>query len=213
MAKFTNPSAPHDVGAPPIAANNLTVRYNSLPALEAITFQTPTGGRIAVVGPNGAGKTTLFKLVAGIIKPSEGQINIHGHPPGGHTCVAYVPQRSEVDWDFPVTVFDVVMMGRIREIGLFRWPRRIDRATVEQALDRVGLRDLSGRQIGDLSGGQQQRVFLAQAFAQEARIVLLDEPLSGLDLPSQEILLEILDDFKAEGVTVLVATHDLNLAD
>ncbi len=165
-----------------------------------------------MVGPNGAGKTTLFKIIAGILKPSSGSVHVHGHQPGRHLCVAYVPQRSEVDWEFPVSVHDVVMMGRIREMGLFRWPRRVDRARVQEALQAVGMETLADRQIGDLSGGQQQRTFLAQAVAQEAKIVLLDEPLSGLDLPSQEAILDIMQNLHARGVTVLVATHDLKLA-
>jgi manganese/iron transport system ATP-binding protein len=154
----------------------------------------------------------LFKIIAGIQKPTTGTIQVYGHRPGSHICVAYVPQRSQVDWEFPVTVSDVVMMGRIRRIGLFRWPKRQDWEIVGAALDQVGMTALRGRQIGDLSGGQQQRVFLAQAVAQEAEIVMLDEPLNGLDLPSQEAILDILDQFGAIGVTTLVATHDLNLA-
>ena len=212
MAQLTNPSAYHDHEAPPIEAANLGAVYDDTLVLEDVTFQLSGGEKVAVVGPNGAGKTTLFKIIAGIQRPSSGTIQIYGHRPGSHICVAYVPQRSQVDWDFPVTVSDVVMMGRIRRIGLFRWPKRSDWEIVHAALEQVEMMGLRGRQIGELSGGQQQRVFLAQAVAQEAEIVMLDEPLNGLDLPSQEAILEILDQFGAMGVTTLVATHDLGLA-
>lgn len=197
---------------PPIEAVDLAASYNGEPALESVSFCLEPGARVAVVGPNGAGKTTLFKLIAGILEPSSGRLVVHGHRPGQHLCVAYVPQRTDVDWRFPATVEEVVMMGRIRQIGLFRWPRAVDWQVVRKALDQVGMADRRGRQIGELSGGQQQRTFLAQAVAQEPEIVLLDEPLSGLDVPSQLAILDILDELEASGVTVLVATHDLNLA-
>jgi manganese/iron transport system ATP-binding protein len=212
MTQLTNPSAYHDHDAPPIEAANLGASYDGTMALDQISFQLSGGDKAAIVGPNGAGKTTLFKIIAGIQKPSTGTIHIYGHRPGSHICVAYVPQRSQVDWEFPVTVSDVVMMGRIRRIGLFRWPKRPDWEIVNAALERVEMITLRGRQIGELSGGQQQRVFLAQAVAQEAEIVMLDEPLNGLDLPSQEAILNILDQFGTMGVTTLVATHDLSLA-
>jgi manganese/iron transport system ATP-binding protein len=167
---------------------------------------------VAVVGPNGAGKSTLFKAISGIIKPTSGQISIFGQPPGGHICIAYVPQRSQIDWSFPVTVADVVMMGRSGKIGLFRWPSKKDWEIVYDALEQVSMRELSTRQIGELSGGQQQRVFLARALAQEAELLLLDEPFTGLDAPSQQAILHILDIVRARGVTALVSTHDLDLA-
>lgn len=202
----------HVPGAPPIEAVNLSARYGDDLALDDLNFCLQSGHRIAVVGPNGAGKTTLFKVIVGIMEPSSGSIVVHGHQPGEHLCVAYLPQRSDVEWDFPVNVFDVVMMGRIREIGLFRHPSSDDKRMVEGALARVGMQAHAKRSIGDLSGGQQQRVFLAQAVAQGPEIVLLDEPLSGLDVPSRGAILEILDDLRQRGVTVIVATHDLNLA-
>jgi manganese/iron transport system ATP-binding protein len=212
MPQLSSPGEQHDRSAPPIEAIDLSASYDGRPALEGLDFCLESGSRVAVVGPNGAGKTTLFKVLAGILTPTAGRVHVHGHDPGGHICVAYVPQRSEVDWAFPVTVADVVMMGRIREIGLFRWPRSHDWSIVEESLSAVDLEGLARRQIGELSGGQQQRVFLAQAVAQDAQIVLLDEPLSGLDVPSQEAILKILDDLHGQGITVLVATHDLNLA-
>jgi manganese/iron transport system ATP-binding protein len=181
-------------------------------ALKDISFRVEAGQRLAVVGPNGAGKSTLFKLVVGTIKPSQGSINVYGRLPDQHICIAYVPQRSHIDWSFPVTVEDVVMMGRIGQIGLFHWPRGRDWKYVRASLERVNASHLAHKQIGELSGGQQQRVFIARALAQQADLLLMDEPFAGLDIPSHESILEILDSLQADGVTILVATHDLNMA-
>jgi ABC-type Mn2+/Zn2+ transport system ATPase subunit len=202
----------HDARAPPIVADRVAASYNGELALQGISFEIEAGERVAVVGPNGAGKTTLFKVIAGILRPAEGSLSIHGHAPGRHICVGYVPQRTLIDLDFPVTVKEVVMMGRVREIGLLRWPSSKDWQKVEAALERVGLTADGDRPIGEISAGQQQRAFLAQAAAQAAQIVLLDEPLSGVDVPSREAIFETLDGLQAEGITTLVATHDLNLA-
>ncbi|MCJ7566516.1 MAG: metal ABC transporter ATP-binding protein [Anaerolineales bacterium] len=202
----------HDASASPIHLRNVTLRYNGVSVLEEINAEIPRGDHIAIVGPNGAGKTTLMKLIAGLIEPTQGEINIFGHGPSGHICIAYVPQRSQVDWDFPANVAEVVMMGRIHQIGFFHWPTRADWAIVREALERVDMQAYSDHRIGELSGGQQQRVFLAQALSQGAEVVLLDEPLTGLDIPGQEAILRILDDLHQAGVTVLTATHDLNLA-
>ncbi len=212
MTEFTYSPIDHDTSAPPITAEDVRVTFNGRDAIRDVSFEVQPGRRVAVVGPNGAGKTTLFQVIAGAIKPTSGSISIFGHRPGGHVCIAYVPQRSQVDWSFPASVTDVVMMGRVRKIGLFRWPRRADWSFAQQAIRRVGITDLARQQIGELSGGQQQRVFLAQALTQEAEIILLDEPLTGLDLPSQEAIFDILGDLQRAGVTILVATHDLNLA-
>ena len=138
-----------------------------------------------MVGPNGAGKSTLFRVIAGVLDRYRGRITVFGSEPGGHTCIAFVPQSSRVDWAFPVSVFDAVMMGRTRRIGWVRRPRRSDRALVYQCLEMVNLEDLADRQIGELSGGQKQRVFIARALAQEAEILLLDEPFTGLDVKSR----------------------------
>ena len=198
--------------AAPVQLEAVSVAYNGKLALKEISFSLAAGDSVAVVGPNGAGKTTLFRTIAGAMQPSKGAVRVYGHEPGGHICIAYVPQRSEVAWDFPVTVQDVVMMGRVRKIGLFRWPRRKDWQFIRQSMRSVGVDGLADRQIAELSGGQQQKVFLAQAIAQVAELVLLDEPLGGLDLPSQEAIFEILEQLKGQRVSVLVATHDLNLA-
>jgi len=181
-------------------------------ALEEITFQAQRGERIAVVGPNGAGKSTLFKLIVGTMEPYKGEVRLYGHAPDEHICIAYVPQRSQVDWTFPATVEDVVMMGRVGQIGLFKRPRRQDWDVVHNSLDRVNAAHLAKKQIGELSGGQQQRIFIARSLAQEAELLLLDEPLTGLDAPSQDAFFTILDSLQPDGVTILVATHDLNLA-
>jgi len=212
MTSLTSRFQAHHPDSPPIEMRSVTVFFNGQPALDQISLEIPYGARIAVVGPNGAGKTTLFRLIAGTLEPSSGEVNVYGLGPSGHVCIAYVPQRSQVDWKFPATVREVVMMGRIRKIGLFHWPRREDWRFVNEALARVHMEAFGDRQIGELSGGQQQRVFLAQAIAQEAEVVLLDEPLTGLDLTSQETIFQLLDQLKDEGVTVLMATHDLNLA-
>jgi len=198
--------------APILEVEGVSVRYDGRLALEDISFRLDRGELIAVVGPNGAGKSTLFQVIAGVLPPSEGEVHVAGHNPDRHICIAYVPQRSQVDWRFPVTVADVVMMGRAGKIGLFHHPGRRDWEYVHQCLEVVGLRELASRQIGELSGGQQQRMFIARTLAQEAELILMDEPLSGLDLPSQRSILDILDRLRATGVTVMVATHDLNLA-
>ncbi|MCO5242829.1 MAG: metal ABC transporter ATP-binding protein [Anaerolineae bacterium] len=191
---------------------HVTVRYGSVTALEDVSFILRRGDQAAVVGPNGAGKSTLFNAVAGIVKPTQGRVNIYGSGPDRHICIGYVPQRNRIDWRFPASVFDAVMMGRIGQIGLFRWPNRKDREKVRGALAQVDMLDLADRPIGDLSGGQQQRVFLARALAQEAELLLLDEPFTGLDEPSRQAILTILQRLCAAGATLLVATHDLQQA-
>ena len=194
-------------------ANGITTSRGNQFALENVSFVVHEGERVAVVGPNGAGKSTLLRLIVGTLKPSAGQVNIYGHSPDDHVCIAYVPQRNQIDWSFPATVEDVVMMGRVDKIGLFRWPKRHDWEVVRQCLERVQAAKLAKKQVGELSGGQQQRVFIARALAQEAELLLMDEPMNGLDLPSQESLFTILDKVRDDRVTVLVATHDLTLAE
>lgn len=204
--------AVHRNDKPILEVDNLSVRYESGLALDQVGFQLHHGERVALVGPNGAGKSTLFKVIAGILEPGSGQVSIAGEGPGGHICIAYVPQRSQVDWSFPVSVKDVVMMGRTGKLGLFHWPKRKDRELVRQALIDVGMEALAERQISELSGGQQQRMFLARALAQEAELMLMDEPLNGLDVQSQEVIFAILDELRRRNVTIMVATHDLDQA-
>jgi len=203
---------PHKAGAPILRADGLCVHYESGPALDDVSFELQAGELTAVVGPNGAGKSTLFKVIAGILKPAEGQVHVYGQEPHGHICIAYVPQRSQVDWSFPVSVADVVMMGRVGQIGLFRHRAARDQELVRAALRVVNLGDMAGRQISQLSGGQQQRMFIARAVAQEAELMLLDEPLAGLDVNSQEDIFRILEELARRNVTVMVALHDLQLA-
>jgi manganese/iron transport system ATP-binding protein len=209
---FIKRPAPHEAEAPILEMSHLSVRYNGRPALEDVSFRLVSGEQIAVVGPNGAGKSTLFKVIAGVLNPTDGEVRVAGHCPGGHICIAYVPQRSQVDWTFPVTVADVVMMGRAGKVGLLRRPKHEDWEHVRQCLEVVGMADLADRQIGELSGGQQQRMFIARALAQEAELMLMDEPLTGLDVPAQEDIFHIMNELRQRQVTVMVATHDLNLA-
>ncbi len=212
MPRVFHQTARHDVNAPSLQLEHVSVSYNGVPALEDISFTVNRGEQVAVVGPNGAGKSTLFNVIAGIVSPQAGKVSIYGSGPTRHICVGYVPQRSRIDWRFPVSVTDTVMMGRIGKIGMFRWPSRKDRQLVKEALEKVEMTQFAQRQIGELSGGQQQRVFLARALAQESELLLLDEPLAGLDMPSQEAFLNILSSLQEDGITMLIATHDLNQA-
>jgi ABC-type Mn2+/Zn2+ transport system ATPase subunit len=193
----------------------LSAGYSADLAIEDISFAVRQGERIALVGPNGAGKSTLLKAVVGLLRTTGGLVSIHGDAsPQATRHVAYVPQFEEVDWSFPVSVWDVVMMGRARHIGWFRLPlaNAVHATVVRQALSRVGLLDYANRPIGELSGGQKRRVFIARALAQGANILLLDEPFAGVDARAQEALMEVLDGLEPDGVTVLLATHDLTLA-
>ncbi len=206
------PHIDHQRDKPILDVHNVHVRYNGRAALEKVTFHLHVGERVAVVGPNGAGKSTLFKVVAGVLQPNSGEVTISGSQPSVHSCIAYIPQRSQVDWNFPVSVADVVMMGRSAKLGPLNWPKKQDWDFVQHALKTVEIVNLSRRQISQLSGGQQQRMFIARALAQEAELMLMDEPLSGLDTPSQEGLLDLLDKLREDRVTVMVATHDLEQA-
>lgn len=197
---------------PALDVQQLTVRYERTCALKDVSFTVAPGERIAVVGPNGAGKSTLLKALVGLIRPTSGTIRVGGHLHTQCSDVAYVPQRAQIDWSFPVNVWDVVMLGRTAHIGLFRGPRKRDRAIVQRSLELVRMTDLANRQIGELSGGQQQRVFIARALAQEACILLLDEPTTGLDIRAQDTVFQIIADIHRAGVTILVATHDLHQA-
>jgi len=192
---------------------NACIAYGDRIVLNDLTFAVPHGARVAVVGPNGAGKSTLFRALVGLLPLRSGHIFVHGLPLGAHKdCVAYVPQREEVDWTFPVTVKDVVMMGRYDHQGWIRGASKQDREVVARSLAQMGISAMAHRSIGELSGGEQQRVFLARALAQEPHILLMDEPFTGVDLPTQESTLELLDNLRAEDVTAMIATHDLGVA-
>jgi manganese/zinc/iron transport system ATP- binding protein len=194
----------------PIAVRNLTVLYGGQPALADATWDAPRAGLVAVVGPNGAGKSTLLKAMLGLVPVAAGTVSFGGEDiDAARGRIAYVPQRSAVDWDFPATVLDVVTMGRYRRIGWLRPVRRADREAARAHLDSVGLADYADRQIGALSGGQQQRVFLARALAQRARIYLLDEPFAGVDAATERVILDVFRRLDAEGALVVCVHHDL----
>ncbi len=189
----------------------MTAGYDGRAALEDVSLSIPGGAMVAVVGPNGSGKSTLLKLLLGLIEPWSGAVGILGQPPrAARPNLGYVPQAAVGDWSFPATVGDVVLMGRCRRIGLFRRPGRADRQAVAEALDRVGMADRVGQQVGELSGGQQQRAFLARALVQEPRVLLLDEPLSGVDALIEHDVYALLRAQCDHGVTVLLTTHNLS---
>jgi ABC-type Mn2+/Zn2+ transport system ATPase subunit len=192
---------------------NASIGYGEKIVLHDLDFQIPHGARVAVVGPNGAGKSTLFKALVGLLPLHSGSILIHGESLRTHKdCVAYVPQREDVDWRFPVTVHDVVMMGRYGQIGWLGRVSRRDREVVNKSLEQMGIADLADKSIGQLSGGQQQRAFLARALAQEPHILLMDEPFTAVDVTTQEATFKLLDHLHEREVTTLISTHDLNLA-
>ena len=192
---------------------NASIGYGEKIVIHDLSFQVPHGARVAVVGPNGAGKSTLFKALVGILPLKSGRILIHGETLGTHKdCVAYVPQREDVDWRFPVTVSDVVMMGRFGQIGWWSKPSKTDRQIVRRSIEQMGIADLAELSIGQLSGGQQQRAFLARALAQEPHILLMDEPFTGIDATTQEVTFGLLDHLRKQQVTTIISTHDLNLA-
>jgi ABC-type Mn2+/Zn2+ transport system ATPase subunit len=196
-----------------LAIEDATVSYGSRPALDAVTMRVPQGAQVAVVGPNGAGKSTLFKALVGLLPLRAGRVLLRDRAPGGQADpIAYVPQREEIDWSFPVTVSDVVMMGRYGRLGWLRRPQSADREVVARCLDELGIADLAGRTIGELSGGQQQRVFLARALAQEPHVLLLDEPFTGVDVNAKESILGLLARLRERRITVLVSTHDMQAA-
>jgi manganese/zinc/iron transport system ATP- binding protein len=194
----------------PLSVCGLTVAYRGKPVLWDVSWSAPQGGRIAIVGPNGAGKTTFLKAALELIPRLAGDIAIYGRPVAEQRrLIAYMPQRSSVDWDFPTTTLDVVTMGLYREIGWLRWPGRRHRERARHYLDLVGMADFADRQIGQLSGGQQQRVFLARALAQEAGIFVMDEPLAGVDAATERTVAEIIARLAAAGRTVICVHHDL----
>jgi ABC-type Mn2+/Zn2+ transport system ATPase subunit len=194
-----------------VEVNRLSAGYNGHVALEGVSFTIEPGCLAGLVGPNGSGKSTLLKVMLGLHKPWSGEVLIFGHPERpAHGHVGYTPQTELVDWSFPVTVLDVVLMGRYGRIGLVRRPGRRDRELAFAALERVRLADRAERQIGELSGGEQRRALIARALAQGADLVLLDEPLAGLDATAQHDLLRLLEELRTEGKTLFVATHDLS---
>ena len=196
-----------------ITANDVTVTYrNGHTALRNASFEIPTGTITALVGVNGAGKSTLFKAIMGFVPAAKGEITVLGMPVKDalrQNVVAYVPQSEEVDWSFPVLVEDVVMMGRYGHMGFLRRPKQMDHEAVTSALERVNMIDFRHRQIGELSGGQRKRVFLARALAQEGKVILLDEPFTGVDVQTEDAIIALLRAMRDEGRVMLVSTHNL----
>ena len=195
---------------PAIDVNDLTVAYRDQPVLWDIDLAVPRGVLMAIVGPNGAGKTTLIKAILGLVRSAAGEITIFGKPYREQRhLIGYVPQRGSVDWDFPTTVLDVVMMGRYGTLGWFRRPGRTEREQAMRALEQVGMQDFAGRQISQLSGGQQQRVFLARALVQDSAIYFMDEPFQGVDAKTERAIVTLLQALREQGRTVVVVHHDL----
>jgi manganese transport system ATP-binding protein len=200
------------VTGPAVLVEGVTVRYGDVLALEDVDLALRPGRVCGLVGMNGSGKSTLFRTIMGITVPERGRVAIGGATPArarSAGVVGYVPQHEAVDWDFPLSVRDVVLTGRYGRMGPTRRPRRADREAVEHALERVELTDLADRQIGRLSGGQKKRVFVARGIAQDAQVLLLDEPFAGVDKRSEATITALLRRLAAEGTTVLVSTHDL----
>ena len=197
-------------GGPSVVLDRVSAGYGRRVALEDVRLTVASGSLLAVIGPNGAGKSTMLKLLAGLIRPISGSLTVLGGPPGSAAkSVAYLPQAEAVDWDFPVTVGEVVMMGRYARIGFGRAPGRFDRERVASAIELVGMADAVDRQIGALSGGQRRRVFLARALAADPELYLLDEPVTGVDARTQEDLMDVLEAEARAGKTVIATTHDL----
>ena len=197
---------------PPLEIHDLTVSYRK-PVLWNIDLAVPEGVMVGIIGPNGAGKSTLLKAIMGLLKLSSGWVKIYGKPlEEQRGLVGYVPQREEVDWDFPITVRDLVLMGTYGNLGLFRRPGKADRERADRALEKVGMSAYADRQIGNLSGGQQQRIFLARALTQESRIYLMDEPFAGVDATTEKAIVKLLMEMRGEKRTLLVVNHDLHAA-
>lgn len=197
----------HDLA---VSVRDLTVAYSQDPVLIDIDLDVPSQVRAAIVGPNGAGKSTLIKAMLGLIPTIAGKVEFYGKPYSTKQNIAYVPQRSSVDWDFPTNVLDVVTMGLYGSLKLFQRPSKKHREQAIASLERVGMADYATRQISQLSGGQQQRVFLARALAQDAKLYLMDEPLAGVDATTEEIIIQILKEMQTEGKTLVVVHHDLS---
>ncbi|WP_218091828.1 metal ABC transporter ATP-binding protein [Paenibacillus solanacearum] len=198
-------------GKSPLSVRGMTVAYQKKPVLTDITFDIPEGKLIGIVGPNGAGKSTLIKATLGLIPRVSGEVSIYGRPyREQRKLIGYVPQRESVDWDFPTSALDVVMMGRYGHLGWFKRPGAAERKLALECLGKVGMADFADRQISQLSGGQQQRVFLARALVQDARLYFMDEPFVGVDAATEKAIITLLGELKNQGKTVLVVHHDLS---
>jgi manganese/iron transport system ATP-binding protein len=218
---LTTSAEPGEIGAataqpavvPALEMEHVAAAYERDVVLEDVTGTVAPGGSLALIGPNGAGKTTLLKAILGLVKVVRGRIEVLGEPPGRTKgAVAYVPQAESLDATFPVSALQVVLMGRYRLVGWGRRPGREDKAAASRALEQVGLGSVAKERFGTLSGGQRQRVLLARAVAQEARLLVLDEPFNGVDTVTTDALLTVLHELRAEGVAVVMSTHDLSIA-
>ncbi len=197
-----------------LSVEGLTVSYDETPVLWDLNFEIPTGKLVGIVGQNGAGKSTLLKTLLNMTKPLSGKVCFWGEPfRKVRAKVAYVPQRSSVDWDFPITALDVVLMGRYGKLGYFKRVKAADRAAAFQMLERLGMGAFAERQISQLSGGQQQRLFIARALLQDADIYFMDEPFAGVDMATEKEIIALLDQLKMQGKTLLVVHHDLSTVD
>jgi manganese/zinc/iron transport system ATP- binding protein len=197
-------------GTPALEIHDMTVAYHRKPVLWDIDLEVPEAKLVGIVGPNGAGKTTLIKAALGLVPLASGKVEIYGQPfRKAQHLVGYVPQRESVDWDFPVTARDVVLMGTYGKLGWFRRPGRAERETADRCLRQVGMHPFARRQIRQLSGGQQQRVFLARALAQDALVYFMDEPFAGVDAATEAAIVELLQELRTSGKTVFVVHHDL----
>jgi manganese/zinc/iron transport system ATP- binding protein len=193
-----------------IKVQNLTISYAKKPAIRGIDLNIPAGKITGIIGPNGAGKSTLLKGILGLLPADNGSVSVYGEPVKSRLSkISYIPQKEIFDWDFPVVVYDVVMMGRYPHLKMFQKPRQVDRQKVEEALKKVDMIKFSSRQIRYLSGGQQQRVFLARALAQEAEILLLDEPFVGVDAATESAIFSMMKELREDGKTIIVVNHDL----
>ncbi len=197
-----------------VSLEDVWVYYQETTALEAVSLEIEDGEFLGLIGPNGSGKTTLIKVILGLVKPDRGQVKVFGVTPGKlgskHHLIGYVPQRSNGDWNFPVSVIDVVMMGRYGRIGLFKRPSSADEAIALKSLEAVQMKDFARRQLAQLSGGQQQRVLIARALATEPKLLLLDEPAAGVDAHGEEQFYGLLKELKEKhGLTIVVVTHDI----
>ena len=193
-----------------IEVTDLTVAYQDKPVLWDVDLDVPPGVLLSIVGPNGAGKTTLIKAILGLVRPAAGNVLIYDKPyEAQRRIVGYVPQRGTVDWDFPTNVLDVVMMGRYGALGWIKRPRKQEREQAMSALEKVGMEGYATRQISQLSGGQQQRVFLARALVQDSTVYLMDEPFQGVDATTERAIVDLLQELRANGKTVVVVHHDL----
>jgi len=193
-----------------ISVKNLTVSYQKKPAIKSINLKISEGSIVGIIGPNGAGKSTLIKAILGLLPYDTGEVKIFGkNLDESRKKISYIPQREQFDWDFPINVEDVVMMGRYSHLGMFSFPGKKDKEIVQEKIQKVGMQDFRTRQIRNLSGGQQQRIFLARALAQESDIYLMDEPFVGVDAKTERTIFDLMNELREEKKTILVVHHDL----